>query len=631
MEPHVAGRLFAEFPEVSDAEWRRAAEEALEGAPFEKKLVTRTPEGIALQPIYTRRDAETWSGGGEWPGLPPFTRGAEPLGARAHGWWIAQEISAATPAEFNGAILEALPRGQNAVALTPEQCWADEASLATAWAGVDLAAVPLLARAEDRLDEFAPAFFAHVRTARLPLKALHGGILADPIAAWLRHGGLTRPWDDALGAMAEITADIAHAHSPLRTIGLDASLWTDAGADAAQELGFALASGVEYLRALDARGLGVDVAGPRVLATFGLGSHFFLQIAKLRAARWLWARAIRAAGGGADAQRLRCHARTTRWNKSTLDPHVNLLRATSEAFAGIAGGATGLHVEPFDALPGPPSALGERLARNLQIILAEECQLGRVVDPAGGSWFVETLTRQLAEKAWEVFQDIEARGGMAAAIRAGYPQARVAEAARARLEAVETRREGLIGVNLHPNPREEVRAPVPRPGIAPRERVEPVEALPARRRADPFEELRRRVAAGAARTGARPKVFLAQFGPRKQHAARAEFSSGFFAAGGFEIAPGPAFEAIEPAAAAARASGAPIVVLCSTDETYPELAPAFARALKAGPAAPLVVLAGLPATPELQAQFRAAGVDEFIHLRANCARLLAGFLDRLGL
>jgi methylmalonyl-CoA mutase len=516
----------------------------------------------------------------------------------------------------------------------------------------------------------------HGRTADL-----HGGILADPLAEWVRQGRLPGGLDGACEQMASLV-QWTGVHAPrLRTIGIDGALWGDAGAHAVQELAFGLAVGVDYLRRLGALGVGVDEAAESMVFSWSLGSSFFLEIAKLRAARLLWARAIEAAGGGEAARRLVAHGRLTGWNKTLLDPHTNLLRATTEAFAAVVGGCQSVEIAPFDAVAGGPTELSSRLARNLHLILAEECQLGRVVDPAGGSHYVETVTRQLAEKAWALFQEVERRGGMAAALAAGHPQDLVRKTAAERVAAVESRRDGVIGTNLHPNLREKLPpaapaaafATAPRAAAAPArelDRLNPalvtdsdgvfealadafaagatlaqarsrlaagdpapaIEVVVPRRHAEPFEALRRRAEAHLAQAGARPKVFLAPLGPRKQHAARADFSTGFFAAGGFEVVPNRGFETPEAAAAAALASGAPVVVLCSSDETYPALVPPFAGALKAaGAAAPLVVLAGLPAAPELHQRFRSAGIDEFIHLRANCAQLLGGIQDRLGL
>lgn len=712
MKTNASPSLFAEFPPPAPTDWRRVAEESLEGAPFEKKLVTRTPEGIDLQPIYTRADAGLAAG--EWPGLPPYGRGAEALGVRAHGWQICQELPYGRPEEFNAALLQDLNRGQNSVnllfdiatrlGLDPDEARAGEVGgcglslatlddLARALRGVDLAAVPVYAPAGTSALPLTAMFLAALAEQGKKPTALHGGILSDPIAEWVGRGTLPSDLDSAYDDMAVVTDWATRTGSPLRTVGVAANHWADAGGSAVHELAFGLATGVDYLRALAARHVTAGRAAPRFLFTFTSGSHFFMEVAKFRAARLLWARAVAATGAPAEAGRLVFHARTSLWNKTSLDPHVNLLRTTTEAFAAVIGGCASLHVAPFDECHRVPDDFSRRLARNIQIILAEECQLGRVVDPAGGSWYVEALTRQLAAKAWALFQDVERRGGMAAAIREGFPQETVDRLAVERIAAVESRRDGIIGTNLHPNLKErpeaanlpdydalasrrarqvaayrmattperdnevmarlsELLAATPASKMklltetfshggtigevgrvlrAGRSGEAAVARLRIRRRSEPFEALRRRTDAHLARTGARPRVFLANFGPRKQHAARAEFSTGFFAAGGFEVRANPGFDSPEAAVQAARESGDRIVVICSTDDTYPALVPPLASALKALTDPPLVVLAGLPAAAELQQQFRAAGVDEFIHLRANCAQLLARFQDKLGL
>lgn len=652
MSSTTTAPLFAGFPPATDADWRKVAEESLEGAPFEKKLITRTPEGIDLQPIYSRADGEKLGLEDAWPGLPPYRRGAEALGSRATGWHICQDLGCVRAEEFNAVLRRELECGQNAIylaldtatrlGLDPKNAAPGETrdiglTLATiddveaALHGVELGAVPIFVPAGIAAQGVVSLLSGWLARLGQPAVNLHGAVLGDPFAEWLVRGRLPVELDAAFDNLAAVTGRAQREGFRLRTIGVDVGIWAEAGAHAVQELAFGLATGTAYLRALDSRGLGVDVTAPRVLFTYALGSNLFMEIAKLRAARLLWARAMQAAGGGLEAQRLVCHGRTTRWNKTVLDAHANLLRTTTEAFAGVVGGCAGLQVGGFDECYRAPDEFSRRLARNIQIILAEECQLGRVVDPAGGSWYVETLTRQLAAKAWALFQDIERRGGMAAAIREGYPQDLVKKTAAERIGAVESRRDGIIGTNLHPNLREKIpadEAPLRRTGGDSAPEIKP---LVPRRRAAPFEALRRRAEACLVRTGARPKVFLAGMGPRKQHAARADFSGAFFAAGGFEAIAGKGLETPEAAAKAAFASGAPVVVICSTDDTYPALVPPLAQALKAGAQPPFVVLAGLPATPELQQQFKAAGVDEFIHLRANCAKLLATFQDKLGL
>lgn len=661
MSSTITEPLFAGFPPATDADWRKVAEESLEGAPFEKKLITRTPEGVDLQPIYSRSDVEKLAIDHSWPGLPPYVRGTEVLGNRVNGWYLCQELGYNQAGDFNAALRQDLDRGQNAVCLpldtatrigaSPQNADPSEvgdtglplaaiSDVDAALRGVDLAAVPLFTSAGIAVLPVAKLLMSWLSSQGHPTAALQGGVLGDPLGEWLRRGQLPVGLDAAYDDLATLTSQVQREGLRFRTIGVDASAWADAGGHAVHELALGLATGTAYLRALHERGLPVDVSAPRFLFTFSLGSHLFVEIAKLRAARLIWARAVQAAGGGTEAQRMVCHGRTSRWNKTVLDPHVNLLRTTTEAFAGVVGGCAGLQVGAFDECFQRPDEFSRRLARNIQIILAEECQLGRVVDPAGGSWYVETLTRQLAAKAWALFQDIEKRGGMAHSIREGYPQGLIEKTAAERITAVESRRDGIIGTNLHPNLREKMfaspsSAKAPRkavaaraPGGTPTPEVKP---LVPRRRAEPFEVLRQRAEAFFARTGGRPKVFLAGLGPRKQHAARADFSSAFFAAGGFEPVLGKGLDTPESAARMAIESGAPVVVICSTDETYPALVPPLAGTLKAAAKPPLVVLAGLPASPELQQQLKATGVDEFIHLRANCAKLLAMFQDKLGL
>lgn len=711
MKAPAAPRLFAGFSPPAPTDWRRLAEESLEGEPFEKKLVTRTPEGIDVQPIYTRADAGLAAGA--WPGLPPYGRGACATTVGAGGWRICQELPYGSPPEFNAALLQDLNRGQNAVnllldittrlGLDPDEgrpgevggCGLSLATLddfARALRGVDLSAVPVYVPAGLAALPLAAMFAAAlIERGRKPAE-LHGAILADPLSEWLGHGELPAGLEPALDDMAVLTEWATRSGSPLRTVGVAAHAWADAGGSAVHELAFGLATGVDYLRALAARHIAPGRASPRVLFTFSSGSNFFMEIAKFRAARLLWHRATTDAGAPDAAARLAFHARTSLWNKSVLDPHVNLLRATTEAFAAVAGGCESLHVAPFDECFRVPDDFSRRLARNIQLILAEECGVGRVADPAGGSWYVESLTRQLAGRAWSLFQEVERRGGMCAAVRAGFPQETVDRLAAERIAAVESRRDGVIGTNLHPNLKEQP-SPLNLPdyvalaarrarqvcayriATAPERDAEVMarladlqDATPAsimrrlieafghgatlgevgkvlragrtantriprlriRRRSEPFERLRQRAEAHRVKSGSRPLVFLAGFGPRRQHGPRADFATGFFAAGGFEVKSGPGFDSPHGAAQAARDAGAPIVVICSTDDTYPVLVPALAAELRSGPNPPLLVLAGLPASPELQQQFRAAGVDEFIHLRANCAQLLARFQDRLG-
>jgi methylmalonyl-CoA mutase len=521
-------------------------------------------------------------------------------------------------------------QGQNSVSL-PAKFAADSATAAQALDKVAIDCVPVHLEAGAVAQPAASNYLAAVQARGIPKAKLTGSVTADPLGVWVQNGKLASPLAAQLDALAEWTSAAQASAPALRTIGVSTVAWSDAGATATQELAFALAAGVEYLRELARRDVAVATTAARMRFTFAVGPQFFSEIAKFRAFRLLWARVMVAFGAGAAAKDVVVHARTGTWNKTLHDVHVNMLRVTTEACSAVLGGVDSLHVSPYDEVCGASDEISQRIARNVHTLLAEEFHFTDTSDPAGGSWYVEKLTDDFARRAWKLFQEIEALGGYAAALRAGMPQKLVNASAADKDDAISKRRAGLIGTNLFPNLRE--KPPVvktPAAAAAVTDGCEEIAIVKARRAAEGFEELRRAADGFAQRTGARPKVFVAKIGPVKQHKARADFTAGFFAVGGFEMAGKAAFETAEAAAQAAVASGAPIAVLCSTDETYPELVPAFGKALKAAKPEVAFVLAGLPADAALTTAFREAGVDEFIHVRANVREVLAKFLKKIG-
>ena len=623
-------------PSLSEsiAQWKRTVEAELKGIPFEKKLVTKTFEGVAIQPLYTRVDLASLTATSSRPGEVPFLRGIRPYGYKKHSWYTCQEVAAATTAEFNASLTADLMHGQDCVVLDAEKIVVDTPQkLAAALAGVELTAVPVYLRAGADTTTLATQFLELAGSRGVTTGRLAGAVTADPLAVWARDGGLPASLDSLYDALASWTRRSAEDAPRLKTIGVDAALWGDAGATAIHELAFALAASAEYLRALAFRKVSPEVAGVRMQFRFAIGPQFFSEIAKFRAFRPLWTRVLSAFGVSPQlASGASMNAVTGGWNKTRLDQHVNMLRVTTEALSAVLGGVDALHIAPFDELSGRTDDFSRRIARNVHTLIAEEFSFTQTADAAGGSWYVEKLTDEFARKAWALFQDIEGRGGFAAALRAGYPQQLVAKAAAEKADAIAKRRLGLVGTNLFPNLRERplvhaAAAPAGKVVFAPGTAITPVVAC---RAAEPFEALREASDAFAARTGARPKVFLAKMGPPLQHKARADFSAGFFATGGFEALAKQSFETAAAAATAAVASGASVVVLCSTDETYPELVPAFAQAVKAAKPAITVVLAGLPADAAVVTAFRTAGVDEFIHVRANVPQVLANLLKKIG-
>lgn len=617
------------------AQWRKTVESELKGVPFEKKLVTRTPEGTALQPLYTRLDLAGVPDLEQAPGVAPFLRGTSANSAVSRTWEYCQEIPAATPTEFNRALHTALMGGQNSVSLPAALVRAGVDDVLQALDKVAIDCVPVHLDTGAIARPLASHYLAAAERRSIPPGLLTGGITADPLAEWVKNGRLAAPLASQLDALAEWTSAAAVTAPSLRTVGVSTVAWSDAGATATQELAFALAAGVEYLRELARRDVAVATTAARTRFSFAVGPQFFSEIAKFRAFRLLWARAMAAFGAGVVAKDVVVHARTGTWNKTLHDVHVNMLRVTTEACSAVLGGVDSLHVSPFDEVCGTSDEISQRIARNVHTLLAEEFHFTDTADCAGGSWYVEKLTDDFARRAWKLFQEIEALGGYAAALRAGMPQKLVAASAADKDDAISKRRMGLIGTNLFPNLREKppvVKANATAPAVAGLGAVgcDEITTVKARRAAEGFEELRRAADGFAKRTGARPKVFVAKIGPVKQHKARADFTAGFFAVGGFEMTGKEAFETGEAAAKAAAASGAPIVVLCSTDETYPELVPAFGKTLKAAKPEVALVLAGLPADAAVTTAFREAGVDEFIHVRANVREVLAKFLKKIG-
>ena len=696
--PPVADNLAASL-----ASWRQTVEAGLRGGSFEKKLVTRTFEGIALRPVYTRADLAGVPHLAARPGAAPYGRGVRDFGYKEDSWEFCQEIVARDAEGFNSALRAGLMGGQCSLAIVPDVatrtgCDPDEAPVgsvgtdgvsladghdfAAALDAVDLTAVPVHLRAGADALPLAALYLALASQRGVEIKSLSGSLTADPLGEWLETGRLPASLASLYDSLAGWTK-WAKSHAPrLRTIGVNATSWSEAGGSATQELAFGLAAGVEYLRELQNRGIDPAVAAARLRFSFAIGPQFFPEIAKFRAIRLLWSRAVSAFGAKVEASaRSAVHARTGRWNKTLYDPQVNLLRVTTEALSAVLGGCDSLHIGPYDEVAGVTDDFSRRIARNVHPLLAEEFHFAATADPAGGSWFVEKLTDELARKAWTLFQEIEQAGGLAAALRRGTPQQMVAATAEAKDGAIAQRRAGLVGTNLFPNLKAEplvVKAIDPsfpsgraaaikaRRGPAPKKsraaswsgrfeaaltaaangatvgqlaRVgrdsaasleQAISPLTRRRAAAGFEDLRRAADALARRTGARPQVFLAKIGPVKQHKPRADFSAGFFAVGGFEALSGEAFATAESAAKAAVVSGASVAVLCSTDETYPALVPVFAREVKAARPSLIVVLAGMPADPEVLAQYRAAGVDEFIHVRASARDVLAGLLKQIG-
>lgn len=674
---------FDEFPRPTDEDWYETARDALKGAPFDKVLTTPTYEGLVLQPRYRQAEAADIAHQHTLPGNPPYVRGTH---GASQPWHIAQAISYGCPADFNATLRHDLEQGQTAITivldaptrfgLDPDQAQpgdvgTDGLSLANlddvaqALDGIDLASIPMFIQAGTAALPLAALLVAYMRTQGQNPAKLAGCIENDPLGVLASDGKLPLSLDSAYDDMAQLSQWAVSNAPHLNMIAVHTTAYHNSGCHAVQELAFAVATGVDYIRAMQQRGLSIDDIATHIQFTFAIGSNFFMEIAKLRAARLLWAQIIAAFGGDETAQKMTLHAHTATHNKTAYDPHTNMLRTTIEALAGAVGGSASLHVAPFDEVIGPPDEFSRRIARNQQLILQQECNLSHLIDPAGGAWYVEYLTDWLAREAWASFQGIEAQGGMLAALQAGIPQSQVAEIAEQHADRLARRKDVLVGTNMYPNLGE---TPLDKQAIDDealyQERAtaikdfrkhqnpvlyltdDPAESaikaaetgatlsqiaamlhpdggdiptvtpLGIHRGAEPFEALRQAAETYASRTGSPPQIFLATMGPLHQHRARADFTTGFYEVGGFDILSNDGFATPEAAAGAALDSGAPVVVICSTDDTYPEIVPPLVKAIKADKPDTIIILAGYP-QDQIDAH-RATGVDDFIHLRANC-------------
>lgn len=649
-------KLASEFPVPDRAQWLALVDKALKGAPFDKKLLTRLYEGIVVQPLYTRADVDGAADPSGFPGAAPFARGGRASGAGTEGWDIRTEHAAALPADANAAILDDLMRGATAIHLRFDRAArSGRAAEAALWGedgiaihsgddldrtlqGVLLEYVPLSLEAgasADRAAELLTALWQSRGTAPDQAKAAFG---IDPLGTLAAEGSLPATIEDSLARVAQLAAATARDWPNATAIGIDTAVYHDAGATATQELAAAMATGTAYLKAMTAAGLDIATALNQIVFTLSVDCDQFLSIAKLRAARMMWARIAEACGAPESARRMRLLARTSRRMMSKHDPWVNLLRTTVAGFAAGVGGADSVAVLPFDAELGPSDAFSRRIARNIQILLKEESSLSQVIDPAGGSWYVETLTRQVAEAAWTEFQTIEGAGGMAAALLDGSLAGRIAQSWAEREKNIARRKDPLTGISEFPNLHER---PVERPqpdlkplragalakATASADPAVSISPLPRHRLGEAFEALRDAAEAFRDRTGAWPRLFLANLGPVASHTARATYAKNYFEAGGIETLGNDGFTDAAACVEAFKASGARLVALCGSDGLYETHAVAFAQALKQA-GAECVYLAGNPG--ERKADYAAAGIDEFIFVGCDVLATLRAAHARLG-
>ena len=608
-------KLFDMFPPVSTEEWVAKINVDLKGADFNKKLVWRTNEGFNVMPFYRKEDIEGLPSVGSMPGQFPYVRGTK----TNNDWLIRQQILGETATEINANAKHAIEKGVESLGISMRGLEASD--LAAVLDGIDLNKIEInIICCPRKAEEMAKALVELVEKAGA-VATFKGSVGFNPFKRLLKHG-LEFPKDikETASAVYEAVKPVAG----LRCFAVDSFLLNNAGAYITQELGYALAWGAEWLTVMTEAGLTPCEVNGRIKFNMGISSNYFMELAKFRAARMLWAEIVKAYGADEDCCKMAVHAVTSEFNMTIYDAHVNLLRSMTETMSAALAGVDSIETLPFDLVYTQPNEFSERIARNQQHLLREESHLNKVVDPAGGSYYIETLTCSIATQAWKVFNEVEDNGGFYEMLKKGEIQAKVNESGVKRHLDVARRKEILLGTNQYPNVNEMALDKIKKEGCAcgcgcGEAADDAVEYLNFDRAASQFEQLR----LDTERAANRPKVFMLTIGNLAMRLARAQFSGNFFGCAGYEIIDNNGFATVKEGIDAAIEKGADVVVLCSSDDEYAQYAP---EAFKELDGRAEFVVAGAPACMD---ELKAQGIENFIHVRVNVLDTLVAFNAKL--
>ena len=704
---NVSHDLKTDFPVPSYDEWKEQVIKDLKGVSFEKKLVTKTYEGIDLNPIYTRKDLEGIDHLDNTPGFETYVRGSSASGYVNNGWNIAQSYSYADAEEFNSAITNDLKRGQNAVYMkfdtatelgldsdhsTPEKVGDKGLSISAIQSftrtlnNLDLTKTPLFIQTGFSSVNILLLLNAILEAKKIDKSKVSGSLESDSISYLAVNGEL--PVDlNLLFKEQKIVTEWCSKNLPkLKTLIVNGKNYHNCGANAVQELAFSIAVAVENISRLTEQGLTITQIANQFKFNYGVGTFYFMEVAKLRAHKLIWTKILREFGFESEIDH-NIHAETSNFFETNYDPYVNLLRTTTEAFSAVIGGVNTLTTNPFDNSIRQANDFSRRIARNTQLILDEESNLSRIIDPAGGSFYVEKLTDQVAKEAWKLFQEIDKNGGMVECLQNGYVQNEIKKVVDERKKNLAKRKDVLVGINMYVNTKEELLennrnnkeelfkkrsdyiqkyrtsginekhqnilnklnellnknsdelieagteavlegatigeiTKVLRSTSSDSVSIEKIDQI---RISEIFEDLRKKSTTIADKLGEKPKVFLMNMGSVKQHKGRADFSRGFFEVADFNVVYPKGFENAEDAVEALKESKSKVAVICSTDDTYPELVPVITAKIKELNLDVKIVLAGYP--KDQIEEHKKSGVNEFIYLGCNALEVLDNMLN----
>ena len=609
-------KLFTEFPPVPTEKWEEVITADLKGADYERKLVWKTGEGFNVRPYYRAENLEGIKFLGSQAGEFPYVRGTH-----AHNRWrVHQTVSVVCPKEANAEALKILNAGVDSLGFCIASADFSAADLDMLLKDICIPAVEITFCGE-KMANVAELVLAKVEKEGIAKEDVRIAFCIDPLVKGLSSKGdfCSPNGEKCIARIVELihkTKEYKH----VRIVTVAGQTFGNSGSTIVEELAFTLSAGHDYLVRLTDAGLDVDAAARKLRFSFSVSSNYFMEIAKFRAARMLWANIVKGYGPAKNcACKMQIHAETSRWNQTVYDPYVNMLRGTTEAMSATIAGVHSLEVMPFDASFENPTEFSKRIARNVELLLKNESHFDQVVDPAGGSYYVENLTQSIAAEAWKLFLEIEEKGGYTEAYKAGLIVERIKASAAAKDKNIATRRQTLLGANQYPNFTEVADKAITAEAVT-RKQAEGNTLAPYRG-AMAFEEMRLHVD----RSGKQPKAFMLTCGSLAMARARAQFSCNFFGCAGIRVQDNTFFKSIEEGAKAALESKAEIVVVCAADDDYAEAAPKV-KELLGGKA--ILVVAGAPACmPELEAQ----GITNFINVKSNVLETLKFYLKEMGI
>lgn len=608
-------KLFADFPPVSSQEWDEVINKDLKGADYEKKLVWKTMEGFKVKPYYRAEDLANIKNANATPGDFPYLRGTK---LQSNDWLVRQDFDACDSSEANKKAVDALSRGLDSVGfITCADCEPSVDGVTKLINGIDLTKNEINFVSGCNSRKLIPVLANALKAMGVDISKAKGSFDYSPLTTFSLNGKFCVDAKTASNRTKEVIEK--GRELPLfRLIAVRGDIFRNAGSSLVQELAFSLSMGVEYINWLTEQGIDPVEALQKIKFNLAIGSSYFLEIAKIRAARYLWAKISEAyLPSDIESTKMCIHAENSLWNKTVYDPYVNMLRSTTEGMSAVLGGVHSLTISPFDRPYQKATAFSERVARNQQLIIKEEAYFGKVVDPAAGSYYIEMLTQSMIQHSWSLFLKVQELGGYTDAFTKGFIQAEINGLAQQRESNIATRRETVLGTNQYPNFTEVADKKVVTNEVVEKPTTKKAadtvcEPLNQFRGSQAFEELRLKTDMATIR----PKVFMLTLGNLAFRRARAQFSSNFFACAGFEVIDNIGFKTVEDGVKAAIDAKADIVTICSSDEEYETLAPEAYTLLKDKV---IFVVAGEPAS---KAFLEEQGISNFISVKSNVLETL---------